>query len=185
MATILTLSDMVYATSMFNSETCFLTQNEANGFIIYGQNGTDAIEPDGTVGAELGDNVTGTWRFETNDTDQSEDFWVANGQCDDTSVVDYSKLWIRAENNSDPADGGWDAINSDSFDTWYQMSASINRGWEYTRAGTNDGTPVSWNGSFDLYVLEKATTPTGTASAEGATLIGSPSLTIFNSGTPG
>ena len=133
MATILQLADMVYASSLINSETCFATESKSNGIFFYGQNGTDAIEPQGAVGNEVGDNVTGTWRFETNSVDQSEDFWVANGQCDDTGVV---------------------------------------------------GSPVTWNGNFKLYVLEKATTPVGTASAEGATLIGTPSLTIFNSGSP-
>ena len=183
MATILQLADMVYASSLLNSETCFATESKSNGIFFYGHNGTDAIEPQGAVGNEVGDNVTGTWRFETNSVDQSEDFWVANGQCDDTGVVDYSNLWIRAEDNIDPVGGGWSG-GSNAFDTWYNMGNRINVSWTYQRNGTNNGSPVTWNGNFKLYVLEKATTPVGTASAEGATLIGTPSLTIFNSGSP-
>jgi hypothetical protein len=183
MATILQLADMVYASSLSNTATCLATELKSNGFVLYGQNGTDAIEPQGAVGNEIGDNVTGTWRFETNAVDQSIDFWVANGQCDDTGVVDYSNLWVRAENNVDPVGGGW-SIGSNAFDTWFNMGNRVNVNWTYERNGTNNGSPVNWIGSFDLYVLEKATTPTGTASAESATLIGSPSLTIFNSGQP-
>ena len=168
----------VYGNS-YSHQTTVLTNNTDDSIgIVFMRPGGSLTQP-----TTVGDQIPGTFRKETSAVDQSVDFWIQHGQGDFT----LSNIWFYADEIDAPNsqfDGpfsfsaGWTGGDpSDPVNTWLQASTNTSFSWSFRR-GKTTGAPISFIGELDLYALEKASTPTGTPAAEGATFLGTSTLTI-------
>lgn len=168
----------VYGNSYTHQTTVFVNNTADSIGIVFMRPGGSLTEP-----TTVGDQIPGTFRKETSAVDQSVDFWIQHGQGDFT----LSNIWFYADEITSPNsqfDGafsysaGWTgSATSDAVNTWLQASTNTSFGWYFSRAKTT-GAPISFSGELDLYALEKASTPSGTPAAEGATFLGTSIMTI-------
>lgn len=172
---------------------------ETNGFAMVG--GRDSltvalIEPNVPASSpfstaiddnEIAERVFGTYRPETDAWDISKDYWVLNPF---NSAIDWDDIWLYFEEVEAPqtktgATGGISYSGTvPSFNTWIQQGATggtFASTYSFQQTGTQNATPQYWFFRIRVHALEKASTPTGSPAAEGATDLGVVEVRITNS----
>jgi hypothetical protein len=171
--------DTVYGNSYSHQTTVFVNNTSGQVGIVF-------MRPGGTVSqpTTVGDQIPGSFSKETSAVDQSVDFWIQHGQGDFT----LSNIWFYADEIESPASqfegvfsysAGWTGSStSDPVNTWLSASTNTAFTWYFARGKTTGGA-LQYRGELDLYALEKASTPTGTPAAEGATFLGNSVMIVI------
>ena len=185
-ATFTTTSTRTFQTSLDAGGIAIL-DNTPYGIVFNGMNSTSGVQPttDNAASSDAAAFLTGGFYFETPATDEVEDVWIKNGQhaSETGTKFDWDDIWLFAHleqgSISDFNSGNEGQANlstSLSSGNWRQMNV-LNRSFIITSGSSSD--PLTFiTATVNFYGLEKATTPTGTPSAEGATLIGSSDINV-------
>jgi hypothetical protein len=185
-ATFTTTSTRTFQTSLDAGGIAIL-DNTPYGIVFNGMNSTNGVQPttNNAASSDAGAFLTGGFYFETPAVDEVEDVWIKNGQhaSETGTKFDWDDIWLFAHleqgSISDFNSGNEGQANlstSLSSGNWRQMNV-LNRSFIITSGSSSDPlTTIA--ATVNFYGLEKATTPTGTPSAEGATLIGSSDINV-------
>ena len=187
-ATFTTSSNRTFQTSLDTGGTAIL-DNSPFGIVFNGMRPADGVQPttDNAAQSNAGQYLTGGFYFETPSAnpDEVEDMWIKNGQhaSETGTKFDWDDIWLFAHLSSgsisdfNTGNEGQDNLSTSlSSGNWLQMNVT-NRGFIITSGSSSDPLTIL-SATVNFYGLEKATTPTGTPSAEGATLIGSSTITV-------
>ena len=173
--------------SSLNTGGTAILDNTPFGIVFNGLLSTDGVQPTVTnaVQSNAAAYLTGGFYFEGPSIDPVEDMWIKNGQhaSETGTKFDWDDIWLFAHLSSgsisdfNTGNEGQDNLSTSlSSGNWLQMNVT-NRGFIITSGSSSDPITIL-SATVNFYGLEKATTPTGTPSAEGATLIGSSTITV-------
>lgn len=185
-ATFTTTATRAIQSSLDTGGTAIL-DNTPFGIVFNGLLSTDGVQPTVTnaVQSNAAAYLTGGFYFEGPSIDPVEDMWIKNGQhaSETGTKFDWDDIWLFAHLSSgsisdfNTGNEGQDNLSTSlSSGNWLQMNVT-NRGFIITSGSSSDPITIL-SATVNFYGLEKATTPTGTPSAEGATLIGSSTITV-------